>query len=136
MAEFFPWNQDLYSVGVKTLDEQHKKLVALINTLFDAMKIGKGSTVVGKTLDELIEYTKVHFHDEEEHMAKCNYPELSSHKKLHGKLIQDVLKIKEKFSTGPHINISIETLDFLKDWLTNHIQGVDKKYAPYMQKNE
>jgi hemerythrin-like metal-binding protein len=133
MTEFFPWRQDLYSVGVITIDEQHKKLFSLINALFDAMKIGKGSSLVGKTLDELIEYTKNHFRTEEDYMIKCNYPAFGEHKKIHDKLTEDVKNIKNKFLANPNTNLSIETLDFLRDWLTQHIQGTDKKYVPYMK---
>lgn len=133
MSEFFPWNKELYSVGVDIIDEQHKKLFSLINKLFDAMKIGKGSSMVGSILDELIEYTKNHFSAEEDYMAKCNYPELKTHRELHIKLTEDIGKIKSKLANNPNSNLSIQTMDFLKDWLNQHIQGVDKKYAPYMK---
>lgn len=134
MAEFFPWDQAVYSVGVAVLDEQHKKLFGLINALFEAMKIGKGSLVIGKILTELTEYTKFHFSDEEGYMTKCNYPELATHKQIHAKLTSEVVAIQTKFASDQNINLSIETLDFLKSWLINHIQGTDKKYSSYMNK--
>jgi hemerythrin len=133
MPDFFPWDADVYSVGVAIIDEQHKNLFHLINELANAMKVGKGSSVVKKILNDLIEYTKTHFSAEEGYMEKCNYPELPGHKKIHIKLTEDVIAMQKKLLENPNINISIETLEFLKNWLTQHIKEVDKKYTPYMK---
>lgn len=72
MSEFFPWDDMLYSVGIASIDAQHKKLVALVNNLFEAMKSGKGATVVGSILDELIQYTASHFKYAEECMENVS----------------------------------------------------------------
>jgi hemerythrin len=68
------WNDNL-SVNVAEIDLQHKKLVGLINELFDAMKIGKGKDVTGKILDGLISYTATHFTQEERYFDKFGYPD-------------------------------------------------------------
>ena len=59
------WNSE-YSVGIDQIDKQHQKLVLLINTLFDAMKEGKGKERQGHILNELVQYTDYHFKCEEE----------------------------------------------------------------------
>ena len=125
------WNQNM-SVGVKVLDDDHKRLVALINELHDALKTGHGKDALGKILDSLVSYTKSHFAHEEQFFARTNYPDSAAHKKQHDDLTKQVLEVQTKFKNGATGNLSLEVMMFLKDWLTNHIQGSDKKYGPYL----
>lgn len=74
------WNEN-YSVKVKQFDDQHKKLIDMINELHDAMKVGKGKDVMEKILAGLIQYTVTHFANEERLMKQHNYPDYEQHKK-------------------------------------------------------
>lgn len=124
------WSKNL-SVDVKDVDEQHKKLFAIVNELHDAMTVGKGKEVLGKLLAELIDYTVYHFKTEEDLFKKYGYGEYLAHKSEHDKLAAQASEIKKKFDSGEMI-ISIEVMSFLKDWLNNHILRSDKKYTPFL----
>jgi hemerythrin len=119
---------DVLSTKVPSIDDQHKKLVNLINQLHDAMREGRGKEVLGKTLDELISYTKYHFGYEEDLMRKAEYSALTAHKAEHELLVGKVLDLQEKYKSG-NLSITIETLTFLKDWLNHHIMKEDKQYS-------
>jgi hemerythrin len=123
------WN-DNYSVQVKQFDDQHKKLVGMVNDLHDAMKVGKGKEVVEKVLAGLILYTKSHFADEEKLMKLHNYPGYEEQKKEHNLLAIKVLDLQSNLREGKAV-LSQPVMTFLKDWLQNHIQGDDKKYGPF-----
>jgi hemerythrin len=123
------WTEKL-SVGVKQFDDEHKKLVGMLNELFDGMMAGKGKDVLGKVLDGLIEYTKSHFANEERLMVTYGYPELATHKFEHDSLAKQVLEVQRKYKEGGSAVLSMDVLNFLKGWLEKHIQGSDKKYAP------
>jgi len=125
------WNENM-SVGVKVLDEDHKRLVAMINELHDGLKAGHGKDALGKILDTLISYTKSHFAREEQFFARTGYPNSAVHKKEHDDLTRQVLEVQAKFKGGATTGLSLEVMAFLKNWLTNHIQGSDKKYGPYL----
>lgn len=127
---FFTW-EDRYSVNIAAMDEQHKRLVKMLNDLFEAMLSGKGREVVGKVLTDLVNYTKVHFSAEEELMRKNGYPDLLSHKKEHDALAKKAVELDQKFRTTK-MSLTVETGNFLKDWLTNHILYTDKKYGQYL----
>ena len=129
---FVQWSDQL-SVGINTIDDQHKKLVSIINRLYDAMKSGKGSEILSEVLSELIEYTKYHFSTEETLMKNNAYPNYQSHKSLHSKLVEKVMDLELDLKAG-RIALSVQVFHFLKDWLVNHIQGEDKKYAPFLTK--
>ena len=124
------WSND-YSVHIEIVDEQHRKIIELINRLHDAMKLGKGKDTLGKTLSELVDYTSYHFNEEEELFKVYGYPDYPPHKREHDALTRQVLNLKERFASG-NTFLSNETLLFLKDWLNDHILGVDKKYSSFM----
>lgn len=124
--ELIKWSEK-YSVNNFLLDSQHKKLIAVINELHTAMKVARGNEIMQTIFDELIWYTKEHFRTEEQIMLKFNYPAFYEHKAEHEKLTDQVLKLQKDYSEGKLL-ISMETLNFLKNWLINHIEGSDKKY--------
>lgn len=126
----FQWSPNL-SVNIAEIDTQHKKLVDLINLLHDSMKEGKGKEVMGKILGDLADYTVYHFSTEEKLFEKYAYPEYARHKKEHEDLTKQVLDIKTKFTAGQTV-LTMEVMNFLKNWLNNHIMQVDKKYSAFL----
>ncbi len=130
MAELITWS-DKYSVNNSLMDSQHKKLIALINELNSAMKEGKGKLILHKIFDELINYTKYHFSNEEYLMKKADYPGLIEHQQIHKDLTKQVIDLQEKYLTDSNL-VTFETMNFLKNWLLNHIEGTDKKYSKFI----
>ena len=128
------WNDNLYSVNIEKFDEDHKKLLQFINDLHQAMLQGQGKEKLSVILDELLDYTRYHFSAEEAEMQKANYPELENHKKLHKELTDQLHQLIEDYKAGKK-EVSIDTFRFLKEWLFNHIQVVDKKYEPWLKAN-
>ena len=124
------WNDSL-SVKVKQFDEQHKKLVDMLNQLFDAMKAGKGSQVLGDILKQLITYTQTHFAAEERLLKQYAYPDFEAHKKEHNVLVMQVLDIQKQLGDGKAV-LTQNVMNFLRDWLSRHIQGDDRKYGEFL----
>ena len=124
--------KDTLSVSVSKYDEQHKKLISLINQLHEAMSAGKGKDVLEKVLSDLIAYTKNHFADEEAELKKNNYMDFLNHKKEHDKLTMEVVKFYDEFKAG-RTSITVEILSFLRFWLQDHIMKTDKKYGAFLQ---
>ena len=124
------WSDQL-SVNIKQVDSQHMKLVELLNNFHEAMKVGKGKEAMGKTFSELLDYTAYHFGTEEDILKKHGYPAFPAHKKEHEALTKKVVDLSERFARGEPV-ISADTMTFLKNWLSDHIMGSDKKYAPFL----
>jgi hemerythrin len=123
---------DKLSVGVNVLDEDHKRLVAMVNQLYDAMQAGHGKDSLSPILDGLIQYTKLHFAREEKFFAQTSYPASVAHKQEHDKLTHQVQDIQGKYASGATTALSLEVMQFLKNWLVQHIQGSDQKYRPHL----
>jgi len=126
---YFNWNDGL-SVGVDTFDAHHKKLVDLINGLHEAMGEGKGRDKVGSILKELARYTVYHFSEEENRMKLHGYPGYQHHKDEHERFVAKVTGFIEKLNDG-NLSLSISVMNFLRDWLTSHIQKTDKQYSSF-----
>ncbi len=125
------WTESM-SVGVTQFDDEHKKLIVLINDLFDAVQAGRGRQALGSVLDELVDYTKTHFSHEEHNLKKFNYPDFAAHKKEHDVLTKQVIDIQRKYHGGATAMLSMEVMSFLKSWLINHIQGTDSRYTAFL----
>lgn len=117
-----------FSVNVAEIDNQHQKLVSLINQLDAAMRQGKGREVLDKTIAELITYALTHFKTEETYFEKFGYPDKDDHIKEHREFSQKVAAFKKGMDER-RLGLTIEVMDFLSNWLTNHIKGTDKKYS-------
>ena len=124
---FLEWTDSL-SVGVPAMDEQHKKLIAMINNLNTAMSSGEAARSVGPILDALVEYAAIHFAHEEELMQSHRYQALEPHRAIHRQFVARAIALKNDFSSGKTL-MSRDVMLFLKDWLVNHIMGTDKKYG-------
>ena len=128
---FFDW-KDSYQTGIAKIDNQHRKLVEYLNTLYDAMKAGKGKDALADVFKGLLDYTKTHFAAEEGLMKLYRYPDYEAHKEVHDKLAAHVQNLYHQFQTGT-IGSPIQITNFLKDWLQKHILGTDQKYAPFLK---
>jgi hemerythrin len=119
-----------FSVNVAEIDQQHKKLVEMVNELHNAMMQGKGRLLLGKIVDGLISYTATHFKTEEKYFEIYGYPETYIHKQEHAAFVQKVTEFREGFEKRK-LTLTIEVMDFLSDWIENHIKGTDKKYSRF-----
>ena len=124
------WN-DSYSVQIPEIDAQHQILFGLIDELFDAMAVGKGKVVLGDVINRLLDYTVKHFGDEERALAQVGYSALSAHKVEHALYTRKVAELKQQYDSNS-VGLSVPTMNFLKDWIANHIKIKDKEYAPYL----
>jgi hemerythrin-like metal-binding protein len=130
-TRFVEWKES-YSVGIDVIDDDHKKLLGLINQLQAAAHYKTDDEIVEEVLNELVDYTKYHFCREEQMMEKCNYPDFDEHKRQHDEMILQVSDYINDYRIDRTRTIE-DVAVYLKTWLVNHINGTDQKYTPYLQ---
>ena len=126
----FKWDDSLV-VHVEVIDRQHRKLVEIINTLAESMALGKGRDELGRIISGLKEYTQEHFRTEEAIIDQYNYPESAGHKEEHAEFVDRVSSFNDDFQAG-RLGITVEILNFLCDWLRDHIKGSDGKIGRFI----
>lgn len=130
---YLTWTNS-YEVGHPVIDKQHKDLFAQANILLDALKQGKGKEELGKIIAFAESYVLQHFRDEEQALAKVNYPQLQQHKQEHEAFKIELQKLKAKFEQeGPTPTIAIELNAKVVSWLSKHVSGSDQAYAKYLK---
>jgi hemerythrin-like metal-binding protein len=127
----FAW-ADAYSVHNPQIDSQHKELFRLADQLHDAMSKGAARTVIGATLKRLSDYTVTHFQWEETLMRNSRYPQLEAHRRMHNEFATRVLTLRKAFDEG-RSSVTVETLEFLRNWLKNHILVVDRQVGEHLK---
>lgn len=127
---FAEWS-DEFSVGVEEIDREHKRLLALVNDLHDAVQAGSAHEVLGKVMEELLFYVGYHFAHEEELFLRTNYPDFERHRLQHRALTITVKEIYEDFQLSDSEALPRQVLQFLKNWLYEHIMGPDQAFGVY-----
>ena len=127
------WNNNL-SVHIESVDNQHKKLIEMINEFYDNIINRTNIENISKLISELKKYIVEHFSFEEKYMKQFNYIDFRPHKAEHDAFVAKVNEVEEKINNGKLV-LSLEITSFLFDWLKNHIQITDKKYSDLFIQN-
>lgn len=128
MKELIPWS-DAYNLGVAEIDSQHKKMIGIINHLYSVMQAATEKEEMNTILQELIDYANYHFATEEKHFEEFHYEDAVEHIKAHDMYREKISKFAEEYYNNA-IMLPFEMMDFLGEWWTRHILGVDRKYVP------
>ncbi len=127
------WSED-FSVNIKEIDDQHKVLISMINELHEALLAKKGREVQKPIIDKMVAYAKDHFALEENYMRKFNYADYEAHHRSHAVFTQKADELQERLEKVGFV-FTVEIINFLRDWLRDHILGVDKKYSRLFNEN-
>lgn len=122
------------SVGSEELDYQHKHMVEIINEVFRAYIKGENREVIGPILDKLSQYVVYHFTMEEVYFAMFDFYNKEEHIKEHNMFREKVVEFINKFKSND-ANLTCDVMNFLKDWLHDHILESDLQYVDCFAKN-
>lgn len=129
---YFKWDND-FMTGHEDIDEQHTKLVDIINTLLQVSLDNKAldMEVIADLRQELEEYVVYHFQAEEVLMreSKVDSNFYEEHIRLHKAFVE---KVKASFEDETSYNTAGKlgnVAEFLIRWLAYHVLNTDKSLA-------
>lgn len=125
------WTSEM-TVSVKVLDDDHKKLIDMLNILHEGIVSSEPRAVLETVIEGLLRYTRFHFAREEKLFAQSGFPGGAAHKSEHDLLTRRVGNLQARFENGQLLELSMQAMEFLKSWITDHIQGSDKAYGPFL----
>ena len=128
------WDNN-YSVGFELFDKQHQKLVEMINDLYAAFLSGEAHKKAPTIINKMINYTDYHFKSEEKYFDMYNFPFSEEHKEIHKSFVNKVRELKHGIENGK-VTVSYDIMNFLRQWLIEHIMGEDQKYTEFFKTNQ
>jgi hemerythrin len=129
---WFTWT-DEFLTGTADIDEQHRRLVGLIQDFYDALagRAARSHDALARLLAGLVQYTRYHFSTEERYMSGYDYPDREGHVAEHAGFIAKVQDIHARFDQGEMV-LSLTVTTFLRDWLSQHILGADQRLGRFL----
>lgn len=128
MDPLFVW-KDAYFTEIDSVDDQHQRLVELINDLAAAaMDLSQaGLARIAPAREALLDYAQVHFADEEQMMATGGISDehIKVHRAQHHSFIEEVRALDKTYRE----ETLLVGLRYLMGWLAHHILGVDHSMA-------
>ena len=127
---FIVWKPE-YNLGIPIIDEHHRGIVSVINSLHFGMQNNYIKDILAPIVDMMNDYTLIHFRTEENFLEKINYPDLEKHRELH----QDLAAKSKKLGRDSLMDKSShQYMNFLKQWWIDHIRNEDLAFRKFLFK--
>ncbi len=127
---YIVWS-DSNRLGIPIIDEQHRGIVSIINSLHYFIQKGRGEKILQPVLIMLDQHIHIHFETEESLMTEAGYPALENHILLHKELARKTENVSREVNMDKDLDMMLR---FLKEWWSDHINKEDRKYAPSVRK--
>lgn len=126
------WDRQRHGVGIAVIDDEHQRMIELVNRINDLLSYGKQIESAWNALDELLAVTEEHFAHEEEIMAQRGYPDMAGHVEEHRKLLEQVRNLIGQAQHSPsRVKVGLVSA-FLADWAEQHILQEDRRLGAYL----
>jgi hemerythrin-like metal-binding protein len=127
MSDFFEWDSTTYGLNVPDMDREHEKLIGYMNVLHRLHESKASRQALAPALDDLLNYTRHHFADEEAYTARIGFRDSHSHGLIHKQLLERLGQFEQEFQKSGMLTQNF--FFFLRMWLKAHIRGIDIKYT-------
>ena len=114
---FIVWNPE-YDLGIPIIDEQHRGIVTIINSLYYGTQNHYIKNILSPTIGMLRSYADIHFQTEEHFLESINFPDIAKHRLLHKEYTSKLAKVERGISIDKDPR---QLMVFLKDWWLGHI---------------
>jgi hemerythrin len=122
--------RDEYSVNIEAIDEQHKRLLSLLNAVNEGARRGRGGESLEETVRRLLIYARTHFAHEERLMSVHGYPGYEPHKREHDELVRLAAELQESVKEGDG-DEAADLIMAIRELLMKHIIDNDKRYGSF-----
>lgn len=134
MARVFILWSEKYNTGINIIDEQHKKLIAILNSLYESFVDRTTNEKIKEIVKEMADYTEYHFGVEEKYFKEFNYEDMEEHLAQHRYFVDQVKEFQRDMESGK-VSVTFKLMNFLRSWLIEHINGTDRKYIALFKEN-
>ncbi len=131
-----PWEEG-FALGINEIDEQHKKMLAIINKLYDVFESKKYTDQfeIESIIREMTEYAIYHFKTEEKYLNEFGYEKTEEHIGIHNLYRAKIEEWHKRYNENKDTAVFFEITNFLHDWWIWHINNTDRAYVPFLKAN-
>jgi hemerythrin-like metal-binding protein len=129
MSHLIEWKHE-FELGIASVDNEHREMVELINTLFDDVAVDDEERVL-EFLGEIYAKISAHFALEEKIMRERNYDQYKEHKHEHERLLDEILDIMARYESGELFNKD-ELSRILNAWFVDHFKTMDARLHSHL----
>ncbi len=126
-----PWSP-LLSVGIESIDAQHRVLLAYINQLSAMIARAQSAAALSEVIGGLESYTRLHFRHEERLFALHHWVDHEDHEHGHRHFEAQLRAFRERLDSGDG-TLARDVMRFLIAWLAEHILEEDMAYSAHLR---
>lgn len=131
MKAMMAWSETM-SVGDAEIDEQHRVLIGILNSLYDAMLEGRARQMMDQLFEDLASYMHLHFSNEEQYFDQFHYAGRTQHVLQHQELTRKTQELQTTYFEKNR-DMTMELFSLLRDWIIRHIMQEDMKYRSFFK---
>ncbi len=123
------WSDD-YLTGIELIDEQHKTWIDIVNRLEALLKnpfVDDKYDRIVAVLNELTDYTDMHFATEEQLMERIGYRRILSHKVVHNDFVAKIRDVDLAKVDSDQNAYLLDLTNYILTWISSHILKTDKR---------
>ena len=129
MLKRMKW-EEKFSVGVPAMDQEHQRIIQMINTLQNHFALAGSMETAAELLSQMTQYAQDHFRHEEQLLASHSYPRLLEQRAQHaGYRRKNVALCQVTRLDIAGMPAVLHT--FLRNWWTHHILEEDMRYKAF-----
>jgi len=131
-----PWDNK-FELGINEIDEQHKKMLSIINRAYDIFENKKheDQSELNQLIKEMTDYADYHFETEEKYFKLYGYEKMESHIEVHNQYRTKIEDWQRQYNENKDVSLFFEISKYLQDWWIWHINNTDRDYVPFMKAN-
>ncbi len=122
---------DTFNIGTEDMQVEHRSQFAMVDTLCDALRQGRDQSEIVDILDQVIDYTHVHFMAEQLLMRLHEYPQSQDHCREHARVLEQLQALREDVQAGTVTN-ALDVIETIRNGLRAHIGESDLALSNFL----
>ena len=118
-------------IGAAEVDREHTLQLDLLDRFATQLDGGADREALAGTLDQLVDFTKMHFASEEALMRLYGYERFAAHVAQHEETVERIDALRDACESGAE-DLTAETLAHLRHWLVEHIRYADRAFGRFL----
>ena len=124
-------DKDTFHIGTEAMQAEHRSQFGMVDTLCDALRQGRDQSEIDDILEQVIDYTHVHFMAEQLLMRLHEYPQSEVHCREHASVLEQLQALRRDVQAGTLTN-ALDVIKKIREGLRAHIGKSDLALSNFL----